>query len=226
MNLYEKLLMIAKYAGVMKKNKSGFNYKYTTEDEILAKVTVGMQKHGVVLIPSINQGSLKITPYTYQKWDKKAEKEVTVNELIVSADMTFTWVNAENPEEKIEVSWAMAAQKDDVSQALGGALTYSNRYFMLKALQIATVDDDPDNYRSKQKEVAEYEKLEEIKELQANIIDTLKKKVDEGCEKSKLFAYVESLIGSKNPNKIKDIEKLKNALEDIKAVTPETIKNK
>ena len=36
MNIYEKLSKIAQMSGVKEKNKSGFNFKYTTEDEILA----------------------------------------------------------------------------------------------------------------------------------------------------------------------------------------------
>ncbi len=210
----------------MTKNKAGFNYKYTTEDEILAKVTAGMQKHGVVLIPSINQGSLSITPYTYQKWDRKEKKEVPVNETIVSADMTFTWINTENPEERIEVPWAMAAQKDDVSQALGGALTYSNRYFLLKALQIATVDDDPDKYRSKQKEAAEFEKIEAIKEIQNKIVELCKTKISGGCDKNKLYEILEQILGSKNPRNNKDIDLLNKAFDTISVANSKDNSNK
>lgn len=215
MNLYEKILKIAESSGVIKKNKSGFNYKYTTEDEILAKVTAGMHTYGVVLIPSVKPETLKVTPYTYQRWDKKAGKEIPVNEFVVSADMLFTWVNAENPEEKIEIPWIMTAQKDDVSQALGGALTYSNRYFLLKALQIATVEDDPDNYRSKQKEAANYEKTEAIKSLKANILELCKTKIANGYDKDKIYSIIEKVGGVKNPNAINDIDTLNKVFESI-----------
>ena len=67
LNIHEKLLKIADVSGVLRKNKSGFNYKYTTEDEIQAKITAGMQKYGVMLYPSLVPGSLSIIPYHYDK---------------------------------------------------------------------------------------------------------------------------------------------------------------
>lgn len=66
---------------------------------------------------------------------------------------------------------------------------------------------------------------EALRNVQKNIINILKNKVDEGCDKAKLFVYVESLIGSKNPSNVKDIEKLNKSLEIIKAVTPKTLEN-
>ncbi|MBE5733985.1 MAG: hypothetical protein E7347_02925 [Clostridiales bacterium] len=49
LNIHQKLLKIADMAGVLQKNKAGFNYKYVTEEEIQAKITAGMQKYGVRL---------------------------------------------------------------------------------------------------------------------------------------------------------------------------------
>ena len=37
---------------VMQKNKSGYNYKYVTDEEILAKVTAFIDKYGLSLIPN------------------------------------------------------------------------------------------------------------------------------------------------------------------------------
>ena len=56
----------------------------------------------------------------------------------------------------MDVPWVLVGQQADAAQALGSALTYANRYFMLKFFQIATPDDDPDSWRNK-KEDAEAE---------------------------------------------------------------------
>lgn len=64
---------------------------------------------------------------------------------------------------------------------------------------------------------------EALKKVQKNMIDILKAKVDDGCDKTKLFTYVESLIGSKNPSNVKDIDLLNKALETVKSVTPEEL---
>ena len=38
MNIYQKLAKIRKQVEVIQKNKSGYNYKYVSEDEILARI--------------------------------------------------------------------------------------------------------------------------------------------------------------------------------------------
>ena len=47
MSIYQKLAGIRKMVEVIRKNKSGYNYKYVSEDEILARVTAGMDKYHV-----------------------------------------------------------------------------------------------------------------------------------------------------------------------------------
>lgn len=73
------------------------------------------------------------------------------NDVLVSADMTWTWVNNDNPDERVDVDWALVGQQGDASQAFGSGLTYSSRYFLLKFFNIATPDADPDAFRSKQR---------------------------------------------------------------------------
>lgn len=60
---------------------------------------------------------------------------------------------------------------------------------------------------------------EALKKVQKSMIDILKAKVDDGCDKTKLFAFVETLIGSKNPSNVKDIDVLNKAIETVKTVT-------
>lgn len=159
LNLVQKLAKIREMVEVLRKNKSGFNYKYVTEDEILARVAAGMKKYGVSLQPSIVPGTLSVTPvsYTKTKNTKSGDQlKEEINETLVHAELTFTWVNCDDVNDTLVVPWALVGQQGDASQAFGSGLTYANRYFMLKFFQIATPDDDPDNWRSK-KEEAEQE---------------------------------------------------------------------
>ena len=176
LNLYQKLAKIRRLVEVVQKNKSGYGYKYVTDDELLAKITVGMDKHGVSLVPSIVPGSIKVEPYTYKKTKKDKQKddtpfvyEETVNEFTAVCDMAYIWVNNDNPEETITVPWAMVGQQSDASQCFGSGLTYSMRYFLLKYFNVATPDDDPDNWRSKQKAT----EAAEDKAIAEQIINTL-----------------------------------------------------
>lgn len=192
LNLYQKLAKIRKQVEVVQKNKSGYGYKYVTDDELLAKITVGMDKYGVSLVPNIVPGTLRVEPYTYKKTkrDKNGSYEETVNEFTAVCDMAYVWVNNDNPEETVTVSWSMVGQQSDASQCLGSGLTYSMRYFLLKYFNVATPDDDPDNWRSKQKAT----EAAEDKALAEQIINTLDGKV-------KVFL-------AENPNRGEDVKKL------------------
>lgn len=215
MNLYQKLAKIRKQVEVLKKNKSGFNYKYVTDEEILARVTAFMNKYDISLIPSIVQGTINHEQYHYLKTKidrtSKQPYEEHNNEIIVRADMTYTWVNNTNPEERIEVPWATIGQQGDASQAFGSGLTYSMRYFLLKYFNIATPEDDVDNWRSKQKaaEVAEDKALAEqiVKQLDEDIkcflsdnpeeSEDVKKLVTKYVKNGNYFAITEPALASK-----------------------------
>ena len=185
MNIHEKILRIADMAGVLRKTKQGYGYHYTPEDEIQAKITAGMQKYGVNLMPSLVPGSLEVIPYNYQKAktkkvkNEKTNKEesvdytVPVSEIIVKAEVEYIWVNVHRPEEKVVCHWAYIGQMDDASQAFGAGATYGNRYYLLKALQLATTEADPDEYRSKQKAAESYEEDKAEKEAAVKNVKSL-----------------------------------------------------
>lgn len=160
LNIYQKLAKIRKPVEVLKKNKSGYGYKYVTEDVLLAKITGLMEKFDVSLVPAIVKGTTKVEPYHYLKTkttkDGKMYEE-HVNEVLVYADMEWLWINNSNPEDKVVIPWALVGSQSDASQAFGSGLSYSSRYFLLKYFNVATSDDDPDNWRSIQKEAEETE---------------------------------------------------------------------
>ena len=160
LNIYQKLAKIRKPVEVLKKNKKAYNYTYVTEDEILAKITGLMEKYDISLIPHIVPGTTEMLPYTYT--NTKATKDGKVydqqtSEILVKADMEWHWVNNDNPDDRVVVPWALVGQQADASQAFGSGLSYCTRYFMLKYFNVATSDEDPDNWRSKQKEAKETE---------------------------------------------------------------------
>ena len=114
-----------------------------------------MDKYELSLVPTICPETLNVEQYQYMKTridkDTKQPYDERNNEIIVSADMVFSWINNENPDERIAVPWILVGQQADSSQAFGSALTYSMRYFLLKYFNIATPEDDVDKWRSKQR---------------------------------------------------------------------------
>lgn len=163
MNIYQKLAKIRKPVEVLQKNKSGYGYKYVTEDVILSKITGLMDKLGVSLVPNIVKGTTVVEPYGYSKTKSTKDGKIyeeKVNEILIHCDMEWHWVNNENPDDRVVVPWAMVGQQSDASQAFGSGLSYASRYFMLKYFNVATSDDDPDNWRSAQKEAENAENRE------------------------------------------------------------------
>lgn len=181
LNIYQKLAKIRKPVEILQKNKSGYGYKYVTEDVILSKITGLMAKLGVSLIPNISRGTLAVSPYHYEKTKSTKNGEIYnehVNEILVSCDMEWHWVNNENPDDRVIVPWAMVGQQSDASQAFGSGLSYASRYFMLKYFNVATSDDDPDSWRSAQKEA----ELAEDKQIAERIIEQVHKIVTSHLE--------------------------------------------
>lgn len=220
LNIYQKLAKIRKQVEIMKKDTKAYGYYYTKEEDILAKITVFMEKYNLSLIPGIVPGTTVVSPYTYKKTkvtNKGDIYEENVNEVLVSSDTTWTWVNNDNPAEQITVPWAMVGQQADASQSFGSGLTYSSRYFLLKYFNVATSNDDPDHFRSKQK-TAEAEEdrmiteavIEEIdKEIKAYLTanpdkkDEVKKLVTKYVKTGDYFAIKESALAAKLLDDIK-----------------------
>lgn len=143
MNIYQRLAKIRKQVEVIQKNKSGYGYKYVSEDEILARISVCMDKFNLSLVPNIKSGSTSVVPYAYKKTKTTKSGEIyeeNNNEIIVSSDMTWSWVNNDDPSERVDVDWCLVGQQSDAAQAFGAGLTYSNRYFLLKYFNIPTFD--------------------------------------------------------------------------------------
>lgn len=255
LNIHQKILKIADAAGVLQKTKEGFNYKYVPEEEIQAKVTACMQKYGVMLYPSIVPGTMSVTPYSYQKPKTKRVKNekgkdvivdytVPVNEIIVQCEVEYTWVNVENPDfDRMVCRWAYIGQMEDASQAFGAGATYGNRYYLMKALQLATTEADPDSYRSKQKEAEFYEEEKEQKAAAEKLAEEVKKVVAKGTElikggvpKEEVMAVVGKYNDdNQNPSSIKTIEVCEAVMKEFAAIelakkqkkkTPATSKQK
>lgn len=178
MNIYCKIAKIRKMVEALQKNKAGFNYKYVSEDVILAKVTAGLEKYHLDYYPEITPGTTNVTPYfaTKIKYPKNGDKiEENINDVIVNADMIFTWVNLDKPSEVLRVPWSVVGQQSDASQALGSGLTYCGRYFLLKFFKSSTTDDDPDNWRQKQQQAMDEDDATVVKEIISQINEVVQK---------------------------------------------------
>ncbi len=222
LNLIQKLAKIRAISDVVSKEKSGFNYKYADITTILANITAGMKKYGVSLIPSIVPETAVVSQneIVNTKFDKTGKQYTqTTTEMLVRAEMTFRWVNDENPSDFIDVPWFLTGSQSDPSQALGAGLTYCTRYFLTSFFQIAQADSDVDAYRSKQK-AAEASEDKAAAEGIIQIFDSeLKKYISDHPEKSdELKEFVKRFAKSGNYLVIKEPSLAAKLLEDFRKI--------
>ena len=161
MNLWQKLAKVRDIADVVAKNKSGYGYKYVSEDEILSKVKAGLSKYRVSIYPQLDPEhfSVERLEFTKKKYDKANQAWIDdpQSEYCVRGWITYLIINDDAPEERQTVLWPLVGSQADDAQAVGAALTYANRYFFMKFFGIATPDADPDEWKRKKEEAANAE---------------------------------------------------------------------
>jgi hypothetical protein len=138
MNIYEKLNEIHKQVGYIQKGQQGKQYQYVGSSDVLAVVRQHMNEQGLILLPSIKNATVK-------EYETKTGTLQIFTELI----MTMTWINTEKPEEKIEIDWYAQGMDLAGEKGVGKALTYGEKYFLLKFFNIATDKDDPDSFQER-----------------------------------------------------------------------------
>lgn len=220
LNLIQKLAKIRAMSDVVAKEKKGYNYTYADITTILAKITAGMKKYGVSLIPKIVPGTAEIMPNVIvdtkvDKTGKPYEKRTT--EMLVKADMVFTWVNDEDVSDFIDVPWFVTGSQADPSQAFGSGLTYCTRYFLTNYFEIAQADNDVDTYRSKQKAAEAFEDRAIAEGIVAEIDNLVKCYLADHADKSEeVKKFVGKYVKNANYLSIKEPALAAKLLEDFK----------
>ena len=140
LNIQQKLVEVRKSIHGFNKDTKGFGFDYVSGSQILRAIKGKMDELGVLLIPRVYYDTLHWEKHEYVT--KKGEKKL---DFIVTMKMIYTWVNAEDPQDKIEIDWiCIGQQTDDIAKAVGTAMTYNERYFLLKFLGLPTDEDDAD----------------------------------------------------------------------------------
>ncbi len=201
MSIYKKLHKIQAHILGLRKDKSGTNYRYVTGDKLLGYVKPLMNELGLILKQEIisidNERQNYIVGFG-------TEKEREKSEILSKVMMRFTWVDVDTGEKDENLFGANG--QNDWDKGVGSALTYGERYFLLKFFHIATDEDDIDNPERKKEEEEEivlkiskaqtrkdladlFNEVENNKEYTALLLTREKELIDLG------------LINQKNPNK-------------------------
>ena len=143
MNLFQKLLEIQKVVVGLGKDSKSFGYQYVSGSKVLEHIKPMMNELGIILKQEVLD--IENTRQDY------STKNGLKSEILTKAIMRFTWVDCETGE-KDENMFAANGQ-NDWEKGLGSALTYAERYFLLKYFHISTDEDDIDNPNRKPIEV-------------------------------------------------------------------------
>ena len=143
MNIYEKMLAvtdeIARVAKNLRVGEGRSEYKAVGEADVLAAVKPLEAKYKIYSYPysrDIIQACVMTKERTYQGNTTKTENQ------FMRVQTVYRFVNAEKPEEFIDIT-TFGDGVDPQDKAPGKAMTYGDKYALLKAYKIMT-GDDPD----------------------------------------------------------------------------------
>ncbi|MBE7319113.1 MULTISPECIES: ERF family protein [Staphylococcus] len=181
LNLYQKIADVKANIEGFTKDTKGYNYSYVSGSQVLHRIRNKMIEHNLLLVP-----------YTENEEIIETTNAKGKTEHIVKLKLTYKWINADNPQEVLEVPFFAVGQQDDVSKAHGTALTYAERYFLMKFFNIPTDEDDADAKQKQERYATSSNQLKEILRQEAD-------------------SFIEIAERSNAPSKYQgQIEKLKN----------------
>lgn len=136
----QKLLEIQKTVRSLQKDAQAYNYNYVSGDKLLYFVRPKMDELGLLLLPEVL--GLETREITYQQWDKGAKAMVEKKEILYLLTMRMTWTDVKDGE-TLSQEWRSSGM-NAFDKGYGSALTYGERYYLLKTFHIATDADDVD----------------------------------------------------------------------------------
>ena len=146
LNLYQKLHKVQSRVIGLGKDKDGQNFKYVSGTKVLDAIKPIMNELGLLLkmeVLSIDNQRNDYTTSLKQDTQTKEWSGKPKSEVLSKVMMKFTWIDVDTGE-KDECLWGANGQ-NDWDKGVGSAMTYAERYFLLKYFHIATDEDDIDN---------------------------------------------------------------------------------
>ena len=198
-NIYKKMSAItAELTAVAKNLNVGIGkaaYKAVGEADVLAAVKPLEEKHGVYSYPysrKIVEADLVTTTSEYQgKVTEKTNRYLRI-------ETVYRFVNIDNPEEYIDIT-TYGDGIDPQDKAVGKAMTYSDKYALLKAYKIIT-GEDPDQFKS------EEGKTEKKLTYREKVIITAREKGIDLKELAKDYEITNKTSESRYEEILKDLE--------------------
>lgn len=148
LNIYQRMSRITNELGSVSKNLTvGYgrnSYKAVGEADVLDAVKPAEEKWGIYSYPASRRTiSVDTLSTSGTKTDQYGnESSIEKIQFIFRIETTYRFVNIDNPAEYIDIV-SFGDGIDSADKAPGKAMTYSDKYALLKAYKIQT-GDDPD----------------------------------------------------------------------------------
>lgn len=197
--LYKKLLVIQQKINGLGKDKKTFNYEYVTGTKLLGEIKPLMNELGLLLKQEVI--SIENDRQDYQLVDKSGNVKHK-SEILSKVMMQFTWIDTDTNEK--DVNSFGANGQNDWEKGLGSALTYAERYFLLKYFHIATDEDDIDNEDRKTSNPVPAQQPAKEKQLNAAELK---------LQKATTLAELSTIWNSLTPQEKNDAKDLKEQLK-------------
>ena len=165
MNIYERMSLITEEMGIVEKNlkvqvNQTNSYKAVSERDILDNVKPLEKKYRVYSYPVDRKVIENDTLVKETEYNGKTTK---TNTLYMRLEITYRFVNIDKPEEFIDIK-TYGDGLDTGDKAPGKAMTYGDKYALMKAYKIST-GDDPDKEASPEEGYKSEEKKASSKQL-------------------------------------------------------------
>ena len=199
MNIYQKLAAITAEMAIVAKNLNvdtdkGKSYKAVSERDILDNVKPLEEKHGVYSYPVARETLESERLETETQYGTKTTFYTRIKTI-------YRFVNVEDPQDFIEtVTFSVGLDSGDKGD--GKAMTYGDKYALMKAYKIST-GDDPDQSASVDTEYSSVSRQTILDQIYA--LDVTRKELD-------------AFIQSKKPDKdadtvpLADLRSIKTAI--------------
>jgi hypothetical protein len=156
MSIYKKLLNIQQKINGLSKDTKSNTYQYVSGSKVLENIKPMMNELGLLLKQEVL--SIQNTRQDY-KTGIGTNYEKPKSEILSKVMMRFTWIDCETGEKDENLFGANG--QNDWEKGLGSALTYAERYFLLKYFHIATDEDDIDNENRKKDNTEQTKPIEQ-----------------------------------------------------------------
>ena len=182
MNIYEKMSLITDEVGVVEKklnveiNKSK-SYKAVSERDILDAIKPIEKKYRVYSYPVKREIIDKDTLVKEVEYNGNITR---TNTLFLRLATAYRFINLDNTNEYIDID-TYGDGLDTGDKATGKAMTYADKYALMKAYKIST-GDDPDKDASPENGYKKSEKKETIDAVKKDL--ELRKEFKQACKDS------------------------------------------